>query len=554
MSSATHHESTSQRRQPSPVPDAVLADLPRPTARLWQRLRTTISTMAVIAALAGLGAWGYGSDWTLPKFSALVGSEPAQVEAWCDEHNVPESQCIECNYDLVPAGEDYGWCKLHGVANCPLEHPDVAQLKTVPSIAPEDLERAGRALALLPRAENNSRCQLDQRRIQFASVQAIDKAGVDVAVVEQHPVIEAVTANAEIVYDATRSARLASRVAGTVLRVNAQVGDRVQRGDVLALVDAAAVGKAKAEFLQAIVQLRLRKLDVERLQPLAESGSVPGRQFREAQSALEEAKIRLLGAQQTLANLGLAARAADFADLDTDEIARRIQYLGLPAEIVAQLDGLSSTSNLFPLRSPLDGIVVECMVVPGEVVDTTATIFGVADVREMWLMLDVRLEDAQYIALGQPVLFRASERNDAPEIEGSICWISTSADDQTRTVKARANLPNADGRLRANTFGTGRVVLREEPRAIVVPSEAVHWDSCCNIVFVRDKNYFQPDAPKFFHIRKVRLGVQDGGTTEIIAGLLPGEVIASKNSVVLEAQLLKSNLGAGCASCAAPKK
>src|SRR3989304_2431316 len=159
--------------------------------------------------------------------------------------------------------------------------------------------------------------------------------------------------------------------------------------------------------------------------------------------------------------------------------------LAFPPEIVPQLDGLSSPSNLFPLRSPLDGIVVECMVVPGEVVDTTATIFGVADVREMWLMLDV---------------------------------------------------------------------LREDPRAIVVPSEAVHWDSCCNIVFVRDKNYFQPDAPKFFHIRKVRLGVQDGGTTEIIAGLLPGEVIASKNSVVLEAQLLKSNLGAGCASCAAPKK
>jgi hypothetical protein len=52
----------------------------------------------------------------------------------------------------------------------------------------------------------------------------------------------------------------------------------------------------------------------------------------------------------------------------------------------------------------------------------------------------------------------------------------------------------------------------------------------------------------------VRLGVQNGGTTEIIAGLLPGEVIASKNSVVLEAQLLKSNLGAGCACCAAPKR
>jgi cobalt-zinc-cadmium efflux system membrane fusion protein len=113
-------------------------------------------------------------------------------------------------------------------------------------------------------------------------------------------------------------------------------------------------------------------------------------------------------------------------------------------------------------------------------------------------------------------------------------------------VAVRATLENLDGELRANTFGTGRIVLREEPRAIVVPNEAIHWDGDCSIVFVRDKNWFQKDAPKFFHVRKVRLGVREDGATEIIAGLLPGEVIASKNSYVLQAQLLKSNLGAGC--------
>ena len=89
-------------------------------------------------------------------------------------------------------------------------------------------------------------------------------------------------------------------------------------------------------------------------------------------------------------------------------------------------------------------------------------------------------------------------------------------------------------------------MLREEPKAVVVPSESVHSDGCCSVVFVRDKDFLQEGLAKFFHIRKVRLGFRDQDTTEIIAGLLPGEVIASKNSVVLEAQLLKSNLGAGC--------
>jgi cobalt-zinc-cadmium efflux system membrane fusion protein len=164
----------------------------------------------------------------------------------------------------------------------------------------------------------------------------------------------------------------------------------------------------------------------------------------------------------------------------------------------------------------------------------------------MWLTLSVREDDARYVSLGQPVLFRPNSSAHEAEIRGGVAWISTSADDQTRTVKVRVELPNADGRLRANTFGLGRIVLREEARAVVVPSEAVHWDGDCHVVFVRDKHFHQEGSPKFFHVRTVRPGVKEGNTTEIIAGLLPGEVIATKNSVVLEAQLLKSNLGAGC--------
>jgi cobalt-zinc-cadmium efflux system membrane fusion protein len=193
-------------------------------------------------------------------------------------------------------------------------------------------------------------------------------------------------------------------------------------------------------------------------------------------------------------------------------------------------------------------MIVECHVVPGEVVDGSAKLFGVTDVARMWLTLGVRQEDARYVALGQTVLFRPNDSQEEAEIRGTVSWISTAADSETRTVKIRAELPNADRRLRANTFGTGRIVLREEPKAVTIPTEAVRWDGCCHVVFVRDKNYLVEDAPKYFHIRKVRLGVQGTDTTEIVAGLLPGEVVASRNSMVLEAKLLKAalGLGAGC--------
>jgi cobalt-zinc-cadmium efflux system membrane fusion protein len=508
-------------------------------------LRSAVPTGLVIFVLAGVAVWGHSTGWTLPKFSALIGRETAAEEDWCDEHNVAEAECIECNSDLVPYGTNYGWCNVHGVAQCPLEHPDVAQLMKAPTVSAVDLARSALALAARARAENNSVCRTHERRVQFASIAAMEKAGVDIAIVHRRRVVEAITANGEVIYDETRTGRLASRVPGTMWRVEKQVGDVVREADVLALVDSADVGQAKAEFLQAIAQLRLANVNVEKLRPLAE-GAVSGRQLREADAALQSAQIRLMSAQQALVNLGLPVEANEFAGLETEQIAERIRFLGLPSDLVSRLASSAATSNLFPLRSPLDGVVVARDAVAGEVVGTEATLFSVADVGRMWLMLDVRQEDAHYLKLGQKVMFRPSDLPQGTEIDGSLAWISTAADDQTRTVKVRVDLPNQDGRLRANTFGMGRIVLREEPEAVVVPTEAIHSDGCCSVIFVRDKNFLADESPKFFHVRKVRVGVKEDGTTEVIAGVLPGEVIAAKNSAVLLAQLLKSNLGAGC--------
>jgi cobalt-zinc-cadmium efflux system membrane fusion protein len=161
----------------------------------------------------------------------------------------------------------------------------------------------------------------------------------------------------------------------------------------------------------------------------------------------------------------------------------------------------------------------------------------------MWLTLNVRLGDVRYLSLGQKVLFRPDDG--AQEVSGTLNWISTSVDEKTRTVEARAELDNGDGKLRAGAFGSGRVVLRAEPKAVVVPNEAVHWEGCCHVVFVRDKDFLREGAFKVFHVREVRPGVRDAQQTEIIAGLLPGEVVATRGTAALRAQLLKNNLGAG---------
>ncbi len=539
---------------PAPILTPTLGpedDAPPPAPErggVWRFLCQTVPTALVVAAIVGLAIWGNATEWTMPKFSALMGAKEPEAADWCEEHNVPESACVECNKELLPVGTNYGWCAVHGLMQCPFEHPDIVQLKAAPTITPAMLERAQRAIALRPRQENNSRCNLHMKRIQFASSEAVEKVGVDIAIVTERPIVETITANGEIGYDQTRVARFSSRVPGTVWRVEKQVGDRVAKGDVLALIDAAEVGRLKSELLQAVSQVRLKRDIVERLRPLA-GNAVPQSKFLEVQADAEAARIQMLRAQQALVNLGFSIDLDEIVESSSDELAKHVQFLGLPAELVSELSAQGTTSNLLPLRSSLDGVVVRRTAVDGEVVDSKTELFDVADTSQLWLTLNLRQDDAKYVALGQKVLFRASGSTTEPDSQGTVGWISTDADDVTRTVRVRVDLANPNGKLRANTFGTGQIVLREEPKAVVVPSEAIHWDGTCNVVFVRDKNFMQPDSPKIFHVRAVRPGIKKDETTEIIAGLLPGEVIASKNSVVLEAQLMKANLGAGCAAC-----
>jgi cobalt-zinc-cadmium efflux system membrane fusion protein len=131
-------------------------------------------------------------------------------------------------------------------------------------------------------------------------------------------------------------------------------------------------------------------------------------------------------------------------------------------------------------------------------------------------------------------------------VSGKIEWISTQVDPKTRTIEVRVPLENPGGKLRDHTFGLGRVILREDDQAVVVPSEAVHWAGDSYVVFVKDKNFDKEGQPKFFHVRSVRTGARtDDGKLEILVGLFPEEVVATRNSGVLRGDLLKDKIGAG---------
>lgn len=525
-----------------------------------------VPTVLVLLVLLAVGILGHRSGWTIPSLKELLGrAEQGAGEKedwcaahnvpdskciachpelsgsdpndWCKEHGVPESQCTVCHPEILTKGVASDWCKEHGVpeSQCTLCHPEIAVKREAPQDPSGITVSPGEAL---PATKNPATCQTHAVRIQFASKDSLRKAGVLVEGVEERPMAESVRANAAIDYDQTRIAHLASRAPGTIWRVTADFGQNVRKGQLLALINSADAGRAKTEFLNALATLDVRTRAFERIKTSSSEGFRSNVELLEAEAALRETRLRLLGAEQSLANLELFVNGDDLRKLAERDVLRHLQFLGIPEDIAKELDAATAPGNLLPLVAPMDGVVVARDATQGELTSAEKPLFVIADVARMWALLDVRLEEVPLLKLTQEVTFRPDAGTEEAA-RGVVTWVSTEVDERTRTVKVRSELENPEGRLRARTFGTARVTVRQAPKAVAVSNEAIHWEGCCHVVFVQLTD-------EIFQTRKVRLGARNGPFTEVLVGLMPGEVVATRASHVLKSALLKSRLGAGC--------
>lgn len=352
--------------------------------------------------------------------------------------------------------------------------------------------------------------------VRFPSREALERSGIEVVPVETRSMVSEVACQGVVAYDERRIAQLSTRVPGSVWRVEKHLGDGVRKGEVLLVIDSQEVGRLKAEFLNALVAFEARQEQLAILEEV--KSAVMGRQLREAKAALREARNHLMLAEQALVNLGFEISIRDYEPLDDETRAARIRTLGLPPAVVAGLEPARLSSNLLPLYAPFDGVVVGREAVVGEVIEAAKPIFEVADVSRMLLVLDVSKEDADSVAIGQPVRFRPD--GSSIEYASRITWISTEVNEETRTLKVRAEVanpgevsvvPSAEQRhaLRANTFGSGRIEVDRRGTAVVVPRSSVQWDGSRWVVFV-------PAGDTAFAARPVKPGVREGDVVELV--------------------------------------
>jgi len=359
-------------------------------------------------------------------------------------------------------------------------------------------------------------CTKSQQVITLASTGMSEEIGLAFEQVTESPLSHGIVRNAEVAYNGNRYSRLSSRAPGVIIEMPYDLGAAVRKGDVLAVIDSIDLGVAKADLLQAMEAMSLWQVSHDREQQLLKEGVGTQRAALEAQNRLAESRIALGKSRQAL------------------------RLLGLNAEQIQSVERDGDTQSLMELRAPFDGLIVDRHGVMGESVTPGTPLLAVADTTTMWAMLDLAEGDVVNVKPDQEITL-AVDALKGRGFPGRLTWISTQLDDRTRTIKARAELDNADGLLRANMFGKARIVTHRDENTLTVPKSAVHWEGCCNVVFTLASE----DRTKF-QTQRVQLGVESGDRIEVLAGLSGGEQIVTKGSFLLKTEILKGSIGAGC--------
>lgn len=444
---------------------------------------------------------------------ALLGGEVKSD--WCALHGVPLSLCTRCAPELA---KTLPHCKAHGVpvTLCTACRPELARgLKTCPHRLPIAFCRDPSCGALLSVAPSKE-AKVDLPIVRLAGADIAQKAGIEHSPAVMGTVEPAVKGPGEVSYDESRLSRTRARVPGVLVEVMVKEGDQVEAGQILAIVDSAVLGEAKADYLAALPMVSLWKRTLERNSALSDKGIAAQKTLLEAETELRKAEAEQLKARQRLRNLGLEEE----------------HLTALPQEDEKE-------RNRFRLKSPLQGTIVRRTAVVGDAVEATSELFTVVDLSQVWVHLDVYEKDLRRLEVGQTGVFRVPGLLPA-EFAGKVIWIDTQLNDHARTVRVRLEIGNPGHILRANMFGEGVVQVSQPRTSLLVPAESLQWEGTSFVVFV-------VAGAMALEPRRVVPGLEVGKQVELAwAQVKPGENVVTTGSFLLKTEIQKGSIGAGC--------
>ena len=293
---------------------------------------------------------------------------------------------------------------------------------------------------------------------------------------------------------AYQTSQLATQATGTITQVRVREGDRVLRGETLAVIDqaapSAALDRAQAaelaaenELVAAESDLALAESTLSRYQTLFDKQIISRQQY-------DEIKARR---QSALAHRDLARAAQAQAKAAVSEARTALDFTRVTA--------------------PFDGIVTERKLDPGALASPGLAILTVEDVSRYRLEASVNENDLRFVRLGDRVPVSIDALGDS-ELSGRVAQIIPAADAASRAFLVKIELPK-NKELRSGLFGHAQFP-RGEKAALLLPQNAVIERGQLHAAYVVDQSGVA-------NVRYVTLGRRTAAGVEILAGIQSGD-------------------------------
>jgi len=295
---------------------------------------------------------------------------------------------------------------------------------------------------------------------------------------------------------------------GRIISTNANVGDRVLRGQLLFTVDSPDLLQAESTLIAAAGVATLQARNLKRVIENVKGGGGAQKDVDQSTSDQQTAEAALRTARDAVRIFG-----------KTDEDIDRI---------VAD----HKVDSTLVVRSPIAGVVTQRTAAPGLLVQpgNAPAPFTVADPSTLWMVANVTESESVSLRVGQPVRVRVTALPDR-EFDATISVLGASVDSNTRRVMVRSEIKDPDGLLRPGMFANFIIQVGQAVDSPAVPDTAVvrEGDGSMTIWVTTDRRHFEK--------RTVKIGLQQRGLTQIVEGLQPGELTASDGAVFLSNKL-----------------
>jgi membrane fusion protein, heavy metal efflux system len=340
------------------------------------------------------------------------------------------------------------------------------------------------------------------------------------------PLMREVPATGIVTYDALRLARIVPPARGRVEAIDAVVGQQVQAGQRLAVLDnfelSAArsnVASATASVMKAQSELSAATAALRRAEDLVRSGGM-------AQSVLDTRRAAAAAAEANLRTQQAMLQQWQ------DQLAQLmpINPSGAPA-----MPGLPDPrDSAGAIVAPFAGVVDSVALSTGQVVDPSQPVFTVANLSTVWVPLQVPEKQIGAVQVGDPVAISV-DAYPGRVFTGRVSYIADRVDPNTGTIMVRCIVPNQDGALRVNMFVNGTIEAALGRQGVLVPSAALQDINGKKVVF-------SPAGHGRFTWHVVRLGLSTGSDTQIQSGIAPGTPVVTDGSYWLKATLMQSTI------------